>query len=162
MLRWGARWPAGTRARRVRITGSMGHCRLREEHEAARRLLAQLGSGIDVRRDLAALLEAHFRFEEEEVLPLLATRLPIDTGPLAVVRDEHVTLLGLVSDLQGVDGDTLDARRRLQTLLRSHFEKEEELLLPFAHQALTPQERERLGCGAVAETVAETETESAR
>ena len=124
----------------------MEQCRVREEHAQARALVGRLVDGEAVLGELSALLRDHFAFEEEVLLPLLASRLSATTGPVPVIRDEHVTIRELLDDLEA-DTDT-EACARLQTVLLSHFEKEEGLLLPFARTHLSDAELVRLGCRA--------------
>ena len=57
-----------------------------------------------------------------------------------MILDEHRTirdLLAVAPDSRGLD--------RLEGLLRSHFQKEEELLFPFAEAHLTPEELGSIG-----------------
>lgn len=122
----------------------MEQCRVREEHAQARTLVARLLDGESVLDELAAHLLAHFAFEEEVLLLLVTSRLSSTTGPVPVIRDEHVTIRRLLEQLQTDPEPAI--RARLGTVLLSHFEKEEDLLLPFARNHLSPAELMRLGC----------------
>lgn len=122
----------------------MGRCRLREDHAAIRDLLARIGRGEAGPSSLRDPLVAHLDFEEREVLPLLAGRLPRSTGPVRTLLEDHAALRGLLEELEGGAGEV--ALRRLRTVLLAHLEKEEELILPFAHNHFCAAELERIGC----------------
>jgi len=122
----------------------MQECRVHEDHRVARALLARFVAGEDVLAELDGLLRTHFEFEEETILPILSSRLSASTGPLPVIREDHVAICRLLDALAAAPTDA--DRDRLATLLPSHFEKEEELLLPFARTALSPEELARIGC----------------
>ena len=122
----------------------MGHCRLMEDHRRVRELLAAFVRGDEGPERLRAELEAHFAFEEQQLIPRLEEHLPSGTGPLPVLLEEHGAILGLLAELELDSG--VEARRRLEPLLLSHFEKEEELILPFARTQLGPDDLARIGC----------------
>lgn len=123
----------------------MGQCRLRSDHAEARTALDRLLAGQSgVAAALRAQLEAHFEFEERRLIPLLEERLPSGTGPLPVVLGEHAAIRRLLEHLS--DDAPLFEREHLRALLLAHFEKEEELILPFARSHLTSEELVLLGC----------------
>lgn len=110
----------------------MGLGRIQREHRQALKILAETASDSTALDRLADLLHAHFELEEKRLLPLLADRLPSETGPIAVILEEHRTIRSI---LAGPPDPT-----RLGALLGSHFSKEEELILPFAESHLSPEE----------------------
>lgn len=98
-------------------------------------------------------LKVHFRHEEEIVFPYLA-RVIGREGPIAAMLDEHQTvwravdaLHEKVDELRVAQSDT--AGKLAQTVqqianhivgfLRSHIQKEDNVLFPLAEEALDPQ-----------------------
>ena len=98
-------------------------------------------------------LKVHFRHEEEIVFPYLA-RVIGREGPIAAMLDEHQTLWRTVDalhekveDLRVAQPDS--AGKLTQTIqqianhivgfLRSHIQKEDNVLFPLAEEALDPQ-----------------------
>lgn len=124
----------------------MGRCRLRDDHEDIRALLARIEAGNAPSSELRSVLEPHLAFEEAEVLPRLAQHLPTGTGPIRTILEDHQSIRALLDGLV-VDPTILE---RLASLLRAHFQKEEELLLPFAHAHLDLEDMEQIGCSPTA------------
>ena len=120
----------------------MGRCRLKDDHEAIRALLVRIARQEAPVSELGPVLEPHLEFEEVEVLPRLAERLPTSTGPIRTILEDHQTIRDLLAALP----DDPHAFERLQSLLLAHFQKEEELILPFAHAHFCAEELGRIGC----------------
>ena len=95
--------------------------------------------------ELQPALEPHLAFEEAEVLPRLAQRLPTGTGPIRTIHEDHQTIRALLGDL-AVASDPSEPFDRLAALLRAHFQMEEELILPFAHAHFCAEELGQIGC----------------
>jgi len=110
----------------------MGLGRIQREHRQALKIIAESASDPSALVRLKALLLSHFEMEEKRLLPLLADRLPSETGPISVILEEHRTIRSILSG----PPDPL----RLAALLGPHFSKEEELILPFAESHLSPEE----------------------
>jgi len=123
----------------------MTSCRLVEEHRRARALLDRVSNDAEAVCVLTDLLDRHFTFEEAQLLPILAERLPSATGPIPVIREEHATLRRILAHLADTRPSEHEAGR-LRALLLSHFAKEEELLLPFAREQLDHEQLARIGC----------------
>lgn len=96
----------------------------------------------------------HHQDEELDLFPLLRGRAAGDiSGVMDELEREHASMTEqwkrLRDDLIGVTqgGITLDAERvaRFASLYRRHIERESTTVLPFAREALTPQERQTLG-----------------
>lgn len=98
-------------------------------------------------------LKVHFRHEEEIVFPYLA-RVIGREGPIAAMLDEHQTLWRAVDALHEKVGELKVAQpdstgKLTQTVqqianhivgfLRSHIQKEDNVLFPLAEEALDPQ-----------------------
>lgn len=83
---------------------------------------------------------SHHRREEEILFPALVehAEVPEDRGPLAVLRDDHERLDGLLDQLESTDGDraVLDAARELAHHVWEHVDKEDSVLLPEAEARL--------------------------
>jgi iron-sulfur cluster repair protein YtfE (RIC family) len=94
-----------------------------QEHQ---QMLALLDAG-DL-AGLAALLALHVRKEEQVLFPFLERHYPRDSGPLAVLHDEH---------------ESLCAKMNPQ-LLRDHIRKEDTLLFPIVARLLSPEDDARL------------------
>lgn len=120
----------------------MGRCRLLDDHEGIRTLLARVERGERTAADLAAALESHLAFEEADVLPLLAERLPTATGPVRTIHEDHQTIRELLGQLPETSG----VLERLRDLLLAHFQMEEELILPFAHAHFCDEVLGKIGC----------------
>ena len=127
----------------------MGRCRLKDDHTAIRALLVRIEEGDAEVLDLAAVLEPHLAFEEIEVLPRLADRLPTGTGPIRTIHEDHEAIRSLLARLAS-EPHRRDGFERLSSLLQAHFQKEEELILPFAHAHLCAEELGQIGCAPVA------------
>jgi regulator of cell morphogenesis and NO signaling len=95
-------------------------------------------------------LRRHIRFEEEILFPAFETRagFSAETGPTAVMRDEHQEILRCIGRIeagikdQGANVDT--PRHTLHTVLGNHNLKEENIVYPLTDQALTADERDAL------------------
>ena len=127
----------------------MGRCRLKDDHADLRALLVRIERGEASAQELAPVLERHLSFEEVEVLPRLAERLPTDTGPIRTIHEDHQHIRGLLAQLASRPPRP-DVVERLGDLLLAHFQKEEELILPFAHAHFCEEALGRIGCAPTA------------
>jgi hemerythrin-like domain-containing protein len=130
---------------------------LLEEHVSLLRLLdacQRAGNSGDGERLAAALatfrpaLLTHADLEDELLFSALEPHFGSDGGPLAVMRTDHLEIDQALAALsgrpreQGVTGERL---RRLASLVRHHFLKEEQVLFVLAGDVLGDAELERLG-----------------
>jgi hypothetical protein len=74
--------------------------------------------------------------------------------------EDHALLRNLLEDLTSPGSGPASVPERLRTLLLAHFEKEEELILPFAREHFRAEELERIGCEPGAASPPLTEGES--
>lgn len=112
---------------------------------AARHLrLAAEGSRplAEVRNEFLAAWEseiaAHFRAEEEILLPALATALPEDHPLIVRTLTEHVALRRAVRALSAGSELSAAAAAEIGCLLHDHIRFEERELFPAVEAALTP------------------------
>jgi regulator of cell morphogenesis and NO signaling len=95
-------------------------------------------------------LRRHIRFEEEILFPEFETRAGFspESGPTAVMRDEHREILRCLDRIEAGIGDkgaSVDSSRHsLHTVLGNHNLKEENIVYPLTDQALTAFERDAL------------------
>lgn len=92
-------------------------------------------------------LEQHFREEEQVLFPALARRLGWE-GMLRAMLDEHVAFWKAVEALEEAAQEpqrTANIARHIVWLLRSHIQKEEQMVLPLAEKMLSPGELVELG-----------------
>jgi hemerythrin-like domain-containing protein len=95
---------------------------------------------------LSAVVLSHANLEEELLYPALEPHIGT-TGPLAVMRAEHDEIkraLQQIEKAQGLDDGT-DCVARALSLVREHFQKEEEVLFSVARQTLDDETQIRLG-----------------
>ncbi len=95
---------------------------------------------------LSAVVLSHANLEEELLFPALETHLGT-TGPLAVMRTEHDDIkhaLRQIEEAQDFD-DGANCVARALSILRDHFQKEEEVLFSIARQTLDEETQIRLG-----------------
>ncbi|MFQ5807653.1 MAG: hemerythrin domain-containing protein [Phycisphaerae bacterium] len=95
---------------------------------------------------LSAVVLSHANLEEELLFPALETHLGT-TGPLAVMRTEHDEIehaLRQLEEAQNLD-DGVKCVARALSLVRDHFQKEEEVLFSMARQTLDDDTQIRLG-----------------
>lgn len=123
---------------------------LTADHRRCDRLLALVEGGAGGKdwarieagvRDLVTALEAHFRFEEEDLFPQLEAAQPGAGGPTSVMRMEHAQMRQLLGDLVEAAGaknagDCLGLLETLHMLSQQHNAKEEAILYPMADEAL--------------------------
>jgi hemerythrin-like domain-containing protein len=112
-------------------------------------------------RDVTSFLQefadhCHHSKEEEKLFPMLESRgMPKEGGPTSVMRTEHEQGRDLVKQMiastnGAATGKTLelqafrDAGRQFITLLRSHTDKEDNVLFPMSQQILGPEGLEEL------------------
>lgn len=92
----------------------------------------------------------HHGKEEMNLFPAMEGRgLPVDVGPTAVMRSEHVMGRGFIREMaEAVDrGSSLAfvaAARRYVELLTEHILKEDQVLFPMADKMIPQEEQERL------------------
>jgi len=84
--------------------------------------------------------QAHFREEEEILLPAFARYAPVDQQPVIDLLLEHVRIRSLVASIVGGEGDVIADLRQLGVLLEQHVRKEERIVFPLIESAL-PEEK---------------------
>jgi uncharacterized protein (DUF2249 family)/hemerythrin-like domain-containing protein len=95
-------------------------------------------------------LRRHIRFEEELLFPEFETRagVPAESGPTAVMRDEHREILDCLERIEKAIGDRrapIDSlRHALHLVLANHNLKEEKIVYPMTDRALGEQDRDAL------------------
>ncbi len=95
---------------------------------------------------LSAVVRSHANLEEEVLFPALEAYMG-PTGPLAVMRTEHDEIedaLQQIQEARDLD-DGVDRVARALSIVRSHFQKEEEVLFSMARQMLDEETQIRLG-----------------
>jgi hemerythrin-like domain-containing protein len=95
---------------------------------------------------LSAVVLSHANLEEELLFPALETHMGT-TGPLAVMRAEHDEIehaLQQIEEAQDLD-DGADCVARALSIVRDHFQKEEEVLFSIARQTLDDETQIQLG-----------------
>ncbi len=95
---------------------------------------------------LSAVVLSHANLEEELLFPALETHVGT-TGPLAVMRTEHDEIehaLRRIEEAQNLD-DGADCVARALSIVRNHFQKEEEVLFSMARQTLDEETQIQLG-----------------
>ena len=115
------------------------------------------GAGRDVTSFLQEFADhCHHSKEEEKLFPMLESRgMPAQGGPTSVMRAEHEQGRDLVKQMiastkgaeNGVTADLQafgDAGRQFIALLRSHTDKEDNVLFPMSQQILGPDGIEEL------------------
>lgn len=101
-------------------------------------------------------LPGHFRREEEHLFPYLEAALGADRSPTAVLRKEHADLMALAQvwrqRLEEIEAASPAMALELQRLSRriiaalgQHFRKEDEVLFPLCHKALSPETLAAIG-----------------
>jgi regulator of cell morphogenesis and NO signaling len=125
---------------------------LRRDHAVLREAMTELEAGVGRARfeRFARELAHHAHTEDELLFRELEADLPADHGPLAALRSDHVEIESELDRLvrHGVDGDaplSPTAVRRLVTLAREHFLKEEEVLFAFAARLIDAPRLVELG-----------------
>jgi hemerythrin-like domain-containing protein len=94
---------------------------------------------------LAPVLVSHAKVEDELLFPRLESRRK--DGPLGAMRSEHQQIEDLFAGVHSV-GDLDALRGRVQEMIdvaREHFQKEDEIVLPVAVEAVEEDALERLG-----------------
>ncbi len=95
---------------------------------------------------LSAVILSHSNLEEELLFPALEAHMGT-TGPLAVMRTEHDEIdqaLRQIEAARNLD-DGAECVARVLSILRDHFQKEEEVLFSIARQTLDEETQVRLG-----------------
>ncbi len=95
---------------------------------------------------LSAVVLSHANLEEELLFPALETHMGT-TGPLAVMRTEHDEIEHALRQIEEVGDldDGADCVARALSIVRNHFQKEEEVLFSIARQTLDEETQIRLG-----------------
>lgn len=109
---------------------------------------AEADTAADARRaflDFHAREAAHFRAEEEFLLPAFARHCEPDDPAIVRVLVEHVDLRRRGQDLATVPDPDLTQLHELGKRLESHIRHEERELFPRIEDALSPGELEELG-----------------
>jgi hemerythrin-like domain-containing protein/quercetin dioxygenase-like cupin family protein len=96
-------------------------------------------------------LNKHFRYEEEILFPLLGKYIGTNAGPIAVmlsehkiIRDNHETFRKRLQDLKNHKGSELDvvqAFKPLESVLRAHIMKEDNVLFPMASSVMSEEDK---------------------
>jgi hemerythrin-like domain-containing protein/uncharacterized protein (DUF2249 family) len=133
---------------------SWDHDRLDALEDAAFEALAA-GDRELARRSYSAFvhgLKRHIGFEEQLLFPVFEERTGLrpTMGPTAVMRAEHVEIVRLLDALAAAIGAGLpcaeleDSRHAFHALMRSHNDKEEQVLYPAVDRTLSPEESDTL------------------
>ena len=96
---------------------------------------------------LASALAPHAHIENDLLFHAMESHLPSDSGPLAVMRQEHEEIEGALKRLLEAR-EVEEAQRLLQYAIdtaRGHFAKEEQILFVMAAQLLGARALEQLG-----------------
>ncbi len=95
---------------------------------------------------LSAVVLSHSNLEEELLFPALETHMGT-AGPLAVMRTEHIEIEQALRQLEAAQNldEGADYIARALSILRDHFQKEEEVLFSIARQTLDEETQIRLG-----------------
>ncbi len=126
---------------------------LSREHHVALEIALRLrrASADDAQAVRAAFLtffedeaRAHFRAEEELLLPAFARHAPADDPDVVRVLVDHVDLRRRAADLDAGPG-ALQALHELGELLNAHVRHEERTLFPRIEAALSAAELQALG-----------------
>lgn len=127
---------------------------LSREHHVALEVALRLrrAEGADAAAARAAFLgfftpegEAHFRVEEEVLLPAVADVLPPDDADVARVRDEHAEIRRRAASLAADTGAAVAELHTLGELLDGHVRHEERVLFPRIEAALGDERLTQLG-----------------
>lgn len=94
-------------------------------------------------------LQRHILWEEEILFPVFESRTGMmDSGPTAVMRQEHVLIKEALEELhqkvQKNDPDSDTEEKTLTSILSSHNYKEEHILYPAIDKITTAEERKVL------------------
>lgn len=116
---------------------------------------AALGRLVDFLRAFAD--RCHHGKEEAHLFPAMAAfGVPVEGGPLGVMRDEHEEGRRFIAAMSAPDDAAAAAAiGGYVALLRAHIDKEDDVLFPIAEGVLPPEEQSRLA--AVFETVEQEE-----
>lgn len=101
-------------------------------------------------RDLQEFWEfdgnAHFREEEEILLPAFAQYADINRPEIKELLLEHVTIRAQIAELQEQeDAPDIPLMHELGTLLESHIRKEERIVFPMIEKTLPEEKLRELG-----------------
>jgi len=89
-------------------------------------------------------MEKHFQMEERVMFFEFETKTGMTQGPTAMMRQEHIQMRGLMSQLiEAIDNNNKDKffglSETLMILLQQHNMKEEQMLYPMAQQHLSEE-----------------------
>ena len=136
------------------ITEGLGqdHDRLAEIETSAfaARERGDFAAGGELFERFARDLESHIVFEEERLFPVVEQEMGLtpDSGPTAVMREEHAQIRSLLREISGKMRDAASSveekRRTLELILEEHNMKEEEMLYPMTDQVLGQERAGRL------------------
>jgi len=82
---------------------------------------------------------AHFREEEEILLPAFAKFETVDRPEIIENLLEHVKIRSLVSHVLETDGDPVPLMHELGKMLDAHIRKEERIIFPMIEDALSEE-----------------------
>jgi len=80
--------------------------------------------------------EAHFREEEEILLPAFARYAPVNQQPIVDMLLEHVEIRSLVGTIVRGDGDATLNLKKLGVMMEKHVRLEERVVFPLIEAAL--------------------------
>ncbi|MQA87110.1 MAG: hemerythrin domain-containing protein [Streptosporangiales bacterium] len=122
-----------------------------DDHRAMEKLFDRVKKERDRRpellREVAAMLTAHSRAEEERVYPIVAKEAE-ERGKVHHGVEEHQEAEELLHELEKLDpaGDEFDGRfREFVEAVKHHVEEEESEILPSLRDAVGKQRLEQLG-----------------
>jgi len=92
-------------------------------------------------------LFTHIKWEEEILFPVFEEKTGMkDNGPTAVMRAEHIEIKGLLDQIRekikSENFNTTEMEDSLMYILKSHNDKEENLLYPWIDQSVDKREKE--------------------
>lgn len=112
--------------------------------------------GIPEVKEFSSFLEkeitVHFDIEEKALFPVLGRMIGTDSGPIYIMLTEHDDLMPKFRELielsRKLNGSDPNSRKRAAWLskyiintLYNHAQKEEQILFPFAQNALGPEQQ---------------------
>jgi len=125
---------------------------LTNDHRKCDEVFAQMeakaGEALSDAKELTAAfvedMEKHFQMEERVMFLEFETKTGMTQGPTAMMRQEHMQMRGLMSQLiEAIDADNKDKffglTETLMILLQQHNMKEEQMLYPMAQQHLSTE-----------------------
>lgn len=88
--------------------------------------------------------EAHFREEEEVLLPAFAKVAPVDTPDISQMLIDHVVIRAGMSQLEDMDQELIPLMRVLGERLTTHIRLEERHIFPMIEKALSETQKAQI------------------